>query len=112
MNKETMTQVKIIFQKYGGKVEQSPLTKGTRYEMDVGIKEQPTGLSYGFDGLVHIVESRTKEGNQVFLISSTGTWLDLNRAEQYEKELTIAVNLLRDLAKIDPALVANGDRKQ
>jgi hypothetical protein len=88
-----------VFKKYGGNAQTSLFHKG------VEIKEQPTGLTEGFGGFCHIRESTTKEGKQLFSISTVGTWLSLSSAEDYQKQLALAVEILKEIELIDPELI-------
>jgi hypothetical protein len=101
MNKQTEKIIE-VFKKYGGKAQTSLFHKG------VEIKEQPTGLTEGFGGFCHIRESTTKEGKQLFSISMVGTWLSLSSAEDYQKQLSIGISVLKELALIDPEIVDGG----
>jgi hypothetical protein len=104
LSENKLNAIKAVFAKYGGRAELNALYKGTKHEKELEIKEQPTGLSMGWDGLCHIVSSNAKDERQIFVISCVGTWATLTRAGEYQKQLAIAISLLKDLKEIDPAL--------
>ena len=95
MNDETFQKVAAVFKTYGGEITRSKLFKS------IEIKTHPTGLSTG-DGFCHFV---TKYNNELFQISCVGTWVTLSGLQSYYKQMTICLNILKELEQIDPFLV-------
>lgn len=96
MNDETFRKIEAVFKKYGGEITRSKLFKSLE------IKTQPKGLTTDFGGLCHFV---TKYDDELFQISCVGTWVTLSGLQKYYEQMTICLNVLKDLEQIDQFLV-------